>query len=294
MNCREIQIRDPFILKDDKNKEYYLYGTTDKSAWSGKAVGFDAYVSKDLLYWEGPHPVFRPKPDFWADQNFWAPEVHLYHGRYYMIASFKSNDRHRGVQILAADSPLGPFETFIDGPVTPSNWDCLDGTLYLDESEQPWIIFSHEWTLVEDGQMCCMKLSKDLRSTETEPVTLFTASQASWSIPNTGDVVKRDGENYVTDGPFLYKTHSGALLMLWSSYSCTGYAMGISRSVSGKITGPWVHDSKPIYQKDGGHGMLFQTFEGRLMLAIHSPNVTPNERLFLIPMEEIEDQIKLV
>ena len=42
----------------------------------------------------------------------------------------------------------------------------------------------------------------------------------------------------------------------------------------------------PIYSKDGGHGMLFHDFDGRLWLTLHQPNNSPNERpLWLEVME---------
>jgi len=114
-------------------QRYYLYGTTDANCWDGPAVGFDAYFSADLRQWEGPLAVFRPAPDFWSDQNFWAPEVHRWRGRYFMLASFKAADVCRGTQILVADNPLGPFRSHSDGPVTPRAWECLGGTLFIDD-----------------------------------------------------------------------------------------------------------------------------------------------------------------
>ncbi len=67
----------------------------------------------------------------------------------------------------------------------------------------------------------------------------------------------------MTDGPFLHRTASGALLMLWSSFSTKGYAMGIARSESGTVVGPWIQEKKPIWKEDGGHGMIFRAFDGK-------------------------------
>ena len=75
MKKEDIHIRDPFILTDTGSKTYYLYGTTDLNCWDGVCTGFDVYSSNDLEEYEGPFPAFRSPPDFWADQNYWAPEV---------------------------------------------------------------------------------------------------------------------------------------------------------------------------------------------------------------------------
>ena len=60
----DIQNRDPFVLKENRN--YYLFGSTDRDIWKGPGTGFDAYVGHDLEYWEGPYPAFRPDAGFWG------------------------------------------------------------------------------------------------------------------------------------------------------------------------------------------------------------------------------------
>ncbi|MEI7026802.1 family 43 glycosylhydrolase [Paenibacillus sp. y28] len=122
----EIQIRDPFVLPVEKEGTYYLFGSTDKNIW-GPGTGFDAYVGTDLKQWEGPFPVFRPGEGFYSERNFWAPEVHEYKGRYYMLATFRRKDNQLlGTAVLVSDSLLGPYEPHSDGPVTPEDWCCLD------------------------------------------------------------------------------------------------------------------------------------------------------------------------
>lgn len=291
MNKDLVHLRDPFVVPVYAEKKYYLFGTTDKNIWEGKCTGFDVYVSEDLEIWGDPLPAFRADDDFWADQNYWAPEVHFYRDKYYMLASFKADGKRRGTQILVSDKPIGPYIPLTDEPITPKEWECLDGTLYIDEEGDPWIVFCHEWAQVNDGEICCMKLTKDLMATISEPILLFHASDAPWSYHSIMTSISNDKGQYVTDGPFLYKAENGELLMLWSSYTEKEYAIGIARSVSGKIVGPWNHDRLPLKLKDGGHGMLFKTFDGKLMLTVHSPNVTPYERPIFIPMKDVSGKL---
>ena len=119
LTTADIQLRDPFVLPVEEERTYYLFGSTDADIWRGPGTGFDCYRSSDLTTWEGPYPAFRPGPDFWARTNFWAPEVHRYRGRYYMLATFKADGVRRGTQVLVADAPTGPFEPHSDGPLTP-------------------------------------------------------------------------------------------------------------------------------------------------------------------------------
>ncbi|WP_152391835.1 glycoside hydrolase family 43 protein [Paenibacillus guangzhouensis] len=281
----DIHFRDPFILPVPMENTYYMYGTQGTTAWDGKPDGFDVYRSCDLLNWEGPIPVFRPDPGFWSD-HYWAPEVHHVQDRFYMFASFKAKGMSRAVQVLVANHPLGPFEQHSLGPITPKAWECLDGTLYMENDGTPWLVFCRDWLQVTDGEVYAAKLADTLDRIVSEPQLLFRASEAPWVKPNT------DG-GFVTDGPFLHRMDNGRLLLLWSSQGEQGFTTGIARSVSGRIIGPWVQEELPLAVEDGGHGMLFRDWYNNLLLAIHAPNHQPNERPTILRVEESAESLEI-
>ena len=270
MKREEINIRDPFVLVHEG--KYYLYGTRGPECW-GEGTGLDVYVGTDLEEFVGPFVCFTPPAGFGADRNFWAPEVYAYEGRFYMFVSFKAEGKCRGTQILRSDSPLGPFLPHSDGPVTPRDWECLDGTLYLEAADgnRPYMIFAHEWVQVRDGEVCAVELSPDLKKAVGVPKLLFRASEAPW--------VKtiRDGA-YVTDGPFVYRNEEGRIAMLWSSFGAEGYTLALARSESNTVEGPWIQDPEPLFTQNGGHGMLFKTLDGKLNVSLHYPNVNLEEK----------------
>lgn len=284
MKLSEIQIRDPFIVPRPQERKYYMYGSTDKNIWQD-GNGFDLYVSEDLVNWEGPFNVFKNYEGFFADKNFWAPEVHEYQGAFYMFATFRRRENDLlGTAILKSDSLYGPFQLHSEGVVTPKEWSCLDGSLYVDDENVPWMVFCHEWQQVGDGEVCAIQLSKDLKHAISEPQLLFRASDAPWTTAFHHERYPNQ-INYVTDGTFMFKNDSGRLILLWASFIGKTYAQGTAVSISGKVTGPWLHQQEPIYRDDGGHGMIFKTFEGKSMLALHSPNQSPNERAKFIPVD---------
>lgn len=265
MRLDEINIRDPFVLL--WQDVYYLYGTRSATCW-GPATGFDVYISRDLENWSNPIVCFENDGSFWADRNYWAPEVHLWQGKFYMFASFKNETRCRGTAILRADTPQGPFAPWSEGPVTPPDWECLDGTFYTDAAGRTYIVFCHEWVQVGDGEVWALPLKWDLTAADGEPTLLFRASEASWAKPvhhSSGKI------GYVTDGPYLWHDRSGRLLCLWSSFSESGYTQGLAVSDQGGINS---HFSQldPLFRENGGHGMLFHTKAGETLLALHSPN----------------------
>ncbi len=285
LNTDQIQLRDPFVLVQRSEQQYYLFGSTDKDIWKGQATGFDCYRSADLENWEGPIEAFRPAPDFWSTTNYWAPEVHEHQGRFYMFATFGHADPQvrRGTAVLVSESPEGPYAPHSAGPVTPRDWECLDGTLYVDAAGIPWMVFCHEWVQISDGTVCAVRLSEDLSTSVGEPVELFSASSAPWVDPVHS---QKHGTGYVTDGPFMHRTKTGDLLMLWASFRNGRYAQGVARSVTGEITGPWEQHSEPLFEADGGHGMIFRALDGELYLTLHTPNKTPQERAVFISLEE--------
>ena len=277
MNAGQINIRDPFVLVHEGS--YYLYGTRGPTCW-GKADGFDVYTSRDLKTWEGPLVCFRNDGSFWADRNYWAPEVHRWQGAFYMFASFKSESRRRGTAILRAESPCGPFRPWSDGPVTPEDWECLDGTFYVSRRGVPYIVFCHEWVQAGDGEIRAMPLTQDLKAPAGSPALLFRASEAPWSC----EVHHSSGmSGYVTDGPFLWRLADGRLLCLWSGFSEEGYAQGAALSDNGEIDGRF-SQIEPLFLKDGGHGMIFRGLDGGLYLALHSPNQSLKERPVFLPL----------
>lgn len=287
----DIQIRDPFILTDRERGRYYMFGSTDENIWSGPGTGFDCYRSTDLLEWHGPIAAFRPPADFWSTSQFWAPEVHRREDAWFMFATFAARGG-RGTAVLRADHPEGPYRPWSDGPVTPGDWLSLDGTLHVDAEAQPWMVFCHEWLQVQDGEVCAVRLTPDLRAADGEPVVLFRGSDAPWARP-LREPKPGTTTPYVTDGPFLHTTRSGELLMLWSSFGRSGYAMGVARSPDGHVLGPWSQDESPLWAENGGHGMLFRTFDDDLYLTFHSPNETPNERAFIVPVREQGSTLRL-
>lgn len=269
MKRQDIIVRDPYILVH--NQTYYLYGTRSQTTWSD-AEGFDCYVSKDLENWEGPIEVFKRDKQFFATQNFWAPEVYYYKDQFLMVTTFGAPDRNKGVYVLASSQPTGPFQ-LIGERLTPEQAASIDGTLYF-EQDQAYLIYSHSFETSVSGDMCLVPLNDDLTAPIAEPLVLFSAPEASWAkpVPFAKAEFGIDGDVYFTDGPSVFKDADGSLYMSWSSWGTKGYAVGLSFSKTGRLTGPWEHIKTPIFSENGGHGMVFTDLEGYLRFAYHFPN----------------------
>jgi len=282
MKNNEINIRDPFVLVEGDT--YYMYGTRAAN-FGYNTGGFDVYISKDLTNWSEPHACFDSEAHGLNRKVNWAPEVHKYRGAYYMFATFTKENGLRGTFSLKADSPLGPFLPHSEGALTPYEWECLDGTLYIDRDGKPYLVFCHEHTQIIDGTICYVALSEDLKRAAGEVTTLFCASSPAWADDLPKDVHR------VTDGPFMYRSKTGELFMLWSTFIKEQYAECLVKFPTGELCEEFVH-LDPLITDDGGHGMIFSGANG-LFLTYHTPNTKNYEHPFFRPLTDHGDHLTL-
>ena len=195
--------------------------------------------------------------------------------------------------MLKADYPTGPFEVY-SGRLTKEDWTCIDGTVYF-EGETPYLIFSHSFEDTPDGDMCMVKLSKDLKRAEGDTTVLFSAGEAKWAkpVPFVKAEFGMDGDVYFTDGPCVLDLGAGRLYMSWSSWGSCGYAVGIAVSESGEVAGPWKQIDTPIYPENGGHGMIFKNLQGKWKFCLHFPNDKYKEKPIFMDVIEGKEGLTL-
>ena len=316
MRLPGMPLHDPFVVADEETRTYHLYTSNDPSVSGVDGAGTMVYRSRDLREWTQPVVVFLAgaQRGIWASDGCWAPEVHAWSGRYYLFTTLHNEDRPlpvpppnrwgtpfqlpnhmRGTVTAVSDSLLGPFTVVDpDRPTPPEHLMTLDGTLHVDASGQPWMVYAHEWLQTVDGTMEAIRLAPDLTRTVGDPVFLFKGSDASWLGEQIPAGVPAQLPPYITDGPQLHRTPDGSLLMLWSTYEkdtigpdgnvTGGYVQTYAVSRSGAITGPW-EQRRPLVRDDSGHGMLFCTFDGRLMMILHRPFENASGKLYEMELD---------
>ncbi len=265
-----IVLSDPCILADQKTKMYYMTGT-----------GGMLWKSKDLKYWNGPYQVAKTDPGSWMGPSpmIWAAEIHPYKNKYYYFATFTNRaviiDSFRGnaierraCHVLVSDKPDGPYVPMKDSIYLPGNMPTLDGTLWVDKDGKPYMVYCYEWLQNWNGTIEKIELKRDLSGTIGKGKVLFRASDSPWSREK--DENGNDRPNKVTDGPWLFRTGTGRLGMIWTSWIHDVYTQGVAYSKSGTLDGPWVQEKEPITPPNFGHGMLFKTFDGKLLMSVHS------------------------
>jgi beta-xylosidase len=277
-----IYLSDPFILADKKTSSYYMTGT-----------GGLLYKSKDLKFWDGPFRITKTDSTSWMGPNpmIWAAEIHDYKGKYYYFATFTNRAvkidtvagraiERRASHVLVSENPDGPYFPMQDPTYLPADKPTLDGTFWIDKDGKPYMVYCYEWLQNLNGTIEKIELKPDLSGSIGEGKLLFRASESPWSREK--DDKGNDKPNKVTDGPYLFYTGTGRLGMIWTSWVYDVYVQGVAYSKSGTLDGPWIQEKDPITPSNFGHGMLFRTLEGKLLMSIHS-HKSVNGRYMRIP-----------
>lgn len=302
-------LSDPFILADPATQTYYMTG-------SGGLI----WKSEDLRMWHGPFNYIEIDTTSWmgSQPSVWAAELHQYNDKYYSFLTFTNRDtivdtvpfnavpgaeryhvQRRASHVLVSETAEGPYRPIKDGVhYTPPRHSTLDGTLWV-ENGVPYMVYCHEWMQLTDGTMVAVQLAPDLSEPVGTPFTLFRGSDGPWvrEMRSIGEMTfGMDLNGWVTDGPFLFRTGTGRLGMLWSSWGDQRYVQGVAYSESGTIVGPWIQEPEPLNPENSGHGMMFRTFDGTLLMALHqAPLEGPRRRApVLLEVDDSGDALRIV
>ena len=284
-----IRLSDPFILADTITSTYYMTGT-----------GGLLWESNDLRKWTGPYTVTMIDTNSWMGPSpmIWAAELHYYKDRYYYFATFTNRSvnidtvkgnviERRACHVLVSDRPDGPYIPMKDSIYLPPDKPTLDGTLWVDKDGIPYMVYCYEWLQNWNGTIEKIELKPDLSGTIGGGQVLFRASDSPWSkdFDENGNIVP----HRVTDGPWLFLTQTEKLGMLWTSWAFSDYTQGVAYSESGTLDGPWVQEKEPITPSNYGHGMLFHTFDGQLLMSVHSHQKISGRTIRTPHLFEVDD-----
>lgn len=257
------KIGDPFVLP--YNGKYYMYATSDGN-------GFKVWESDDLVQWKDAGLCYSNSQWAMKNNNYWAPEVYLYRGKFWMLytARWQKNQSLR-LGLAVADSPLGQFADVADKPFD-FGYAAIDGNILFDDDGKNYLYYSRDiCENIVDGkgtsQIYAVRLSGDLQETQGEPVMVST--------PDTEWEQKAGDRERWNEGPAVIK-HSGKYYMFYSVNPFWSPYYSVCYSVAGSPLGPFVKAAEnPVLKliegvmTGPGHNSFFTTFDGRLMTAYH-------------------------
>lgn len=241
-----VRLADPFILLHEDT--YYAYGTHSRN-------GIEFYTSNDLKTWRRGGLALH-KRDSYGEKWFWAPEVYLLNGKFYM---YYTADEH--ICVATADSPAGPFKQVQQVPMI-TNKHTIDNTIFIDDDGKAYMFY----VLIRNGfKVCVAELEDDLMTIKPNSESVCIKPEQPW---------ERVGGK-VNEGPSIIK-RNGTYYMLYSGNGYKSQEYGIGYASAKNIRGPWRKTPhNPILQHPGelvgtGHGAAFYDKRGRLHYVFHA------------------------
>lgn len=276
-NPLSIEFGDPFILYDNTDQTYYMYGT-------GGLNGFKAYASKDLCNWEDKGVIYDNKqPDAWGTNCFWAPEVYERNGKFYLwySANWKENPTQEKenfrIGVAVADKPTGPFTDMYDRPIFDPGYPIIDANLYFDdEANKVYLYYSRccykhpveseiadwakekEWfDSIEESWIYGVEIKSDFSDIIGEPLLLLRPplkmedSQSEWE---SRSVTSQEVNRRWTEGSFIFKEND-TYYMMYSANFFGGEHYAVGYATSKNPLGPFVKaENNPVLQKNTSTG----------------------------------------
>ena len=231
--------------------KYYLYST---SYWRG----FKVYESEDLVNWTDMGVCLDGAWDN-PGGKFWAPEVSVKDGKFYMVFS-NSND----LGIAVSDSPLGPFIA----PEKPLLESTIDGHLFFDDDGRVYLYYV-SWRSTYGIYGC-----------ELDP-TLSSVIEGSEKLLLTASLTWEEQGERIAEGPAILK-HNGTYYLTYSGshYSSKDYAVGYATCDSPlgefeKYKGSPILSRSTTVNGTGHHSFVRVENTGELFIVYHCHRPTP-------------------
>lgn len=275
----DIRIHDPVLIRE--NGTYHLFAT---------GRGIASFSSKDLRSWKPEPPVFDTSPSWTASVvagfqgRFWAPDISLHDGTYYLYYSVSAGGKITSAIGVATNRTLDrasrDFKWVDHGIVVQSIpyrdlWNAIDPQLIVGDDGTPWLAFGSFWA--------------GLRLVRLAPDRLRVAEPQEWR-----SLAKRERSALIDDAepepasieaPFIFRKNGYYYLFVSWDHCCRGvnsdYKVVVGRARD--LRGPYLDRNDVRMDKGGGtpviagnarwpgvgHNSVY-TFDGRDYFITHA------------------------
>jgi arabinan endo-1,5-alpha-L-arabinosidase len=244
----DVRIHDPVMIREAGT--YHLFGT---------GRGIAAYSSKDLRAWKQEPPVFEAPPA-WTSKvvasfqgRFWAPDISLHGGTYYLYYCVSTGGKITSAIGVATNKTLDRASSdyrWVDhGMVLQSVpyrdlWNAIDPQLIVAHDGTPWLAFGSFW-----AGLRLVKLAPDrLRLAEPQEWRSLAKRERSVLIDDA------EPEPASIEAPFIFRHDGYYYLFVSWDHCCRGvnsdYKVVVGRAR--EITGPYLDANDERMDKGGG------------------------------------------
>lgn len=213
------------------NDTLYLYTTHDEDETQDNfytMLNWHCFSTKDMVNWTAHGQIWSLDDISWANDRAWAAQCVEKDGKFYLYVPVKANNSGICIGVGVSDSPTGPFEDAIGGPlVDEGDWNDIDPTVFIDDDGQAYLYFGNP-------ELRYVKLNDDMISYDK---SLGVVKQ-EMTAEAFGEGSGGRSCSYA-EGPWLYKRND-LYYMVYPAFGKTG-GENISYSTSTSPTGPWTY-----------------------------------------------------
>ena len=218
----------PFVVGDTL---FLLAGHDHNDAYGFLMQDYLLYKTTDMVNWTDCGVVVTLRNFKWATRygwggftnGLWAPQIVQANGKFYLYSPLQG----RGIGVLVADTPYGPWKDPIGDRLLSDQYDSIDPTVLVDDDGQAYLYWGNP-------NLWYVKLNKDMISYSGTPQKCNVQYSDELRARFKGQSL---GENRFAyqEGPWAYK-RNGKYYMAYASECCPE---GIGYAMSDSPEGPW-------------------------------------------------------
>ncbi len=204
-------------------RDWLLYTSTDMVNWTEHGAVVDLYNFK----WADPTITGRGG----FKNGAWAPQCIERNGKFYFYGTVEG----RGIGVVVANSPYGPFVDPIGKPLIGPEYNSIDPTVFIDDDGQAYIYWGNP-------NLWYAKLNEDMVSL-AGPIT---------KDANIRKIEDQPDPYHYQEGPWVYKRNGN----YYCAYATTCCPEGMGYAMAKSPVGPWEFKGyimKPDRRSDGNH-----------------------------------------
>lgn len=262
----ELDTPDPCIVYNENDGYYYGIHTGHT-----KLTMHRARCLRDMFSASESSVIYEPRDEDGTYGFFWAPEIHIINGVWYIYTSTHEKDTkgHKHVIVLKAKSeqPLDGFELF--GHINPELL-AIDPTIYQDKKHGKLYLCSSA-VIGRKQKLIIQQLSDP--ATPVGEWQVIAEPVYDWEMLYPYD----DTWGQINEGAYFIESKD-RLFIVYSGNGCWSddYVMGILEFVGDDILSPdsWKKYEKPFMTKGNGnfgpgHATFFKSPDGSELWICH-------------------------
>jgi beta-xylosidase len=250
---------DPSVIRH--GEYYYAFGTTGAGRLrDGRA--FKVLRSADLVHWEERGGALAvPASDIRL--NYWAPDVAVYQGRFYLYYSMGLPAQEKfELRVGVSDKPEGPYQ---DAGVKladcENNRFTIDGYPFRDDDGQWYLFYARNFPTKEPGVHPGTALVVDRLVDMTRlagECRVAVRARYDWTLYEASrrmDVYNDTFDWHTIEGPCVMK-HGGRYYFFYSGANWKTDRYGVDYVVADRVMSP--------YSDQGDHARVLHGIPGQV------------------------------